>query len=171
MTVLFPRAIRRLASQLVLTGVRFNIVLMEGTLAIMRSLLHSLQPTDRSTPEAGKAAPEAERGPEPSAPAPAVPIEKSVKPDRVVCLEDGKAFTTLKRHLRTAHGLTPAQYRAKWGLSGDYPLVAPRYAAARSKVAKQIGLGGRRAVPHGRKGKQTPRAQRQKAAESGGTIY
>jgi predicted transcriptional regulator len=94
-----------------------------------------------------------------------------VKPDRVVCLEDGKAFRTLKRHLRTAHGLTPAQYRAKWGLSSQYPLVAPRYAAARSKVAKRIGLGGARAAPQGRKSKQIPRAQRQKAAESGGIIH
>jgi predicted transcriptional regulator len=76
--------------------------------------------------------------------APAVPIKKSVQPDYIVCLDDGKRFKSLKRHLRTVYNLTPDQYRAKWGLAHDYPMVAPNYAAARSELAKQMGLGTRR---------------------------
>ena len=75
---------------------------------------------------------------------PAVPIKKSVQPDYVVCLDDGKKFKSLKRHLRTVYNLTPEQYRAKWGLPANYPMVAPNYAAARSELAKQMGLGARR---------------------------
>jgi predicted transcriptional regulator len=75
---------------------------------------------------------------------PAVPIRKSVQPDYIVSLEDGKRFKSLKRHLRTVYNLTPDQYRAKWGLPRDYPMVAPNYAAARSQLARQMGLGARR---------------------------
>jgi predicted transcriptional regulator len=78
---------------------------------------------------------------------PAVPIKKSVQPDYIVCLEDGKRFKSLKRHLRTVYNLTPDQYRAKWGLPASYPMVAPNYAAARSELAKQMGLGARRRKP------------------------
>ncbi|GBU17354.1 MULTISPECIES: MucR family transcriptional regulator [Methylobacterium] len=78
----------------------------------------------------------------PSAPQqPAVPIKKSVTPDHIVCLEDGRTFKSLKRHLRAKYDLTPEQYRAKWGLPPDYPMVAPNYAKARSDLAKAIGLG------------------------------
>src|SRR3954469_21153882 len=79
--------------------------------------------------------------------APAVSVKKSVQPDYIVCLEDGKRFKSLKRHLRTVYDLTPDQYRAKWGLPADYPMVAPNYAAARSELAKQMGLGARRRRP------------------------
>src|SRR3954466_13975943 len=79
--------------------------------------------------------------------APAVPIKRSVQPDYLVCLEDGKRFKSLKRHLRTVYDLTPDQYRAKWGLAHGYPMVAPNYAAARSELAKQLGLGARRKEP------------------------
>jgi predicted transcriptional regulator len=76
---------------------------------------------------------------------PAVPIKKSVFPDYIVCLEDGKKFKSLKRHLRSAYDMSPEEYRAKWGLPSDYPMVPPNYAAARSALAKKIGLGrGRR---------------------------
>ena len=75
---------------------------------------------------------------------PAVSVKKSVQPDYIVCLEDGKRFKSLKRHLRTVYDLTPDQYRAKWGLAHDYPMVAPNYAAARSELAKSMGLGARR---------------------------
>lgn len=71
----------------------------------------------------------------------AVPIKRSVTPDYLVCLEDGRKLKMLKRHLRTAYGLSPEQYRAKWGLPPDYPMVAPNYAAQRSAFAKKIGLG------------------------------
>jgi predicted transcriptional regulator len=72
---------------------------------------------------------------------PAVPIKKSVQREYIVCLEDGIHARTLKRHLGTAHGMTPDQYREKWGLPSDYPLIAPAYSAARSKMAKKLGLG------------------------------
>jgi predicted transcriptional regulator len=82
-------------------------------------------------------------GPAPVAerPQPAVSIKKSIHPDYIVCLEDGKKLKMLKRHLRSTYGLTPDAYRAKWGLPADYPMVAPNYAQQRSAFAKQIGLG------------------------------
>ncbi len=76
---------------------------------------------------------------------PAVPVRKSVFPDYIVCLEDGKRLKMLKRHLSTSYNMTPEQYRAKWGLDGSYPMVAPNYAERRSELAKQIGLGTHRA--------------------------
>ncbi|WP_082359311.1 MucR family transcriptional regulator [Bosea sp. AAP35] len=83
---------------------------------------------------------------EPEAPAaaplvPAVPIRKSVTPQAIICLEDGKSFKSLKRHLSNNYGLTPAEYRKKWGLPSDYPTVAPDYSEARSALARSIGLG------------------------------
>jgi predicted transcriptional regulator len=75
---------------------------------------------------------------------PAVPVKKSVMPDFIICLEDGKKFKSLKRHLRTHYDLTPEEYRDKWNLPHDYPMVAPNYAAARSALAKKMGLGQRR---------------------------
>jgi predicted transcriptional regulator len=72
---------------------------------------------------------------------PAVPVRKSITPDYLVCLEDGKKLKMLKRHLRSTYNLTPDEYRTKWGLAPDYPMVAPRYAAQRSEFAKKIGLG------------------------------
>ena len=85
---------------------------------------------------------------------PAVPIKKSITPDQIICLEDGKRFKSLKRHLRTAYSMTPDEYRAKWGLPSDYPMVAPNYAAARSALAKNMGLGQKR----------PPAAKKRKAA-------
>jgi predicted transcriptional regulator len=75
---------------------------------------------------------------------PVVPVKKSIRPDHIICLEDGKKFKSLKRHLRTRYKMTPEQYREKWGLSPDYPMVAPNYAATRSALAKKMGLGLRR---------------------------
>ncbi|MFZ5668722.1 MAG: MucR family transcriptional regulator [Pseudomonadota bacterium] len=79
---------------------------------------------------------------------PAVPVRKSITPDYLVCLEDGRKFKSLKRHLRTKYNMSPEEYRAKWGLAKDYPMVAPNYAKARSDLAKQMGLGqgGRQAA-------------------------
>ena len=75
---------------------------------------------------------------------PATPVKKSITSDYIVCLEDGKKFKSLRWHLRTRYNLTPEQYREKWGLGSDYPMVAPNYAAARSRLAKQMGLGQQR---------------------------
>jgi predicted transcriptional regulator len=85
--------------------------------------------------------------PEPEKPQPAVPIKKSVTPEYLVCLEDGKKLKMLKRHLQTSYNLTPDQYRERWGLPADYPMVAPNYAKHRSSLAKKIGLGTK---PRGR---------------------
>ncbi|MBS7539345.1 Ros/MucR family transcriptional regulator [Ancylobacter lacus] len=85
-----------------------------------------------------------EAEPEPEPLKPAVPPKKSVSPEFIVCLEDGKKFKSLKRHLRTQYNMTPEEYREKWGLPADYPMVAPNYAAARSALAKQMGLGQQR---------------------------
>lgn len=87
--------------------------------------------------------------PEPVAPqAPAVSVRRSITPDFLICLEDGRKFKSLKRHLQTKYGMSPDDYRAKWGLPKDYPMVAPNYAASRSALAKQMGLGqgGRQAA-------------------------
>lgn len=94
--------------------------------------LASLQPTPAPAAEPRK---------------PAVPVTRSVFRDHIVCLEDGRRFKTLKRHLRTAYGLTPDEYRARWGLPHDYPVVAPAYAASRAVMARENGLGKRHRVP------------------------
>ena len=93
---------------------------------------------------AGSAAPEAR-------PEPAVSIRSSVKKDHIVCLEDGKKMKMLKRHLMTDHGLTPDEYRARWGLASDYPMVAPDYADKRRDLAKTIGLGRKPGQRRGRR--------------------
>jgi predicted transcriptional regulator len=85
---------------------------------------------------------------QPDKPQPAVPVKKSVFPDHIVCLEDGKKLKMLKRHLKTAYNMSPEQYRERWGLTPDYPMVAPNYARHRSSLAKKIGLGTK---PRGRK--------------------
>jgi len=104
---------------------------------------------------------------------PAVPIRKSVTPDYILCLEDGKKFRSLKRHLRGEHGMTPEEYRAKWGLAGDYPMVAPNYAKARSDFAKAMGLGRKRvaeanssAASGGRAAKRPRRTRSAKGAKA-----
>lgn len=76
-------------------------------------------------------------------PQPAVPIKRSITPDYLICLEDGKKLKMLKRHLKTAYNMTPEEYRERWGLPADYPMVAPNYAEKRSALAKDIGLGTR----------------------------
>jgi len=94
----------------------------------------------------------APQGEAPTAQKPAVPIKRSVNPDYIVCLEDGKKLKMLKRYLRSNYNMTPEEYRAKWGLPADYPMVAPNYAAQRSEFAKKIGLG-RTASSSGRRRK------------------
>jgi predicted transcriptional regulator len=84
----------------------------------------------------------------PDKPQPAVPVKKSVFPDHIICLEDGKKLKMLKRHLKTAYNMSPEQYRERWGLPSEYPMVAPNYARHRSTLAKKIGLGTK---PRGRK--------------------
>jgi len=93
-----------------------------------------------------KKAPTALAAQEPEQRDPAVPIRRSVTPDYIISLEDGRKFKSLKRHLMNTYGLTPDQYRSKWGLARDYPMVAPNYAKARSELAKSMGLGRKRSA-------------------------
>lgn len=104
----------------------------------------------------GLSTPDESKAPEPQAPA--VSVKKSIGPDYLVCLEDGRKFKSLKRHLRTKYGISPDEYRAKWNLPKDYPMVAPAYAKARSDLAKQMGLG--------QGGRQAPAARRLRKAAS-----
>jgi predicted transcriptional regulator len=114
---------------------------------IIHTVYNSLSQMDGQVPEV-----------KPEAPRPAVPVKKSVTPDYIVCLEDGKKLKMLKRHLRTTYNMTPDEYRVKWGLAPDYPMVAPNYAAQRSDFAKKIGLGRKGAeVPAGDKRGRRPR--------------
>lgn len=92
---------------------------------------------------------------------PAVSIRSSVRPDHIVCLEDGKKLKMLKRHLMAHYQMTPADYRTKWGLSADYPMVAPNYAAKRSEIARKIGLGRERAATPAADIASTPIQKRQ----------
>lgn len=85
-----------------------------------------------------------ERQAEAEKPVPAVPIRKSITPDHLICLEDGKKLKMLKRYLKTRYNMTPDEYRARWGLGSDYPMVAPNYARQRRELAKKIGLGTKR---------------------------
>ena len=129
----------RMGTGLALFGVRLSTSLAETALTLLRKTERSLERAshEQNEPEGGHQPLELEEG----RAAPAVAIDLSVTPNHVVCLEDGKRFKMLKRHLRTAHGLSPQQYHEKWGLPADYPMVAPSYARQRSKLAKQIGLG------------------------------
>jgi predicted transcriptional regulator len=112
--------------------------------ADLPSLLSSVYAALTKTAEGQQEEPKAEL-------VPAVSVRKSVTPDAIICLEDGKSFKSLKRHLRTTYDMTPEQYRAKWSLPADYPMVAPNYAKARSELAKTMGLGQQR-----RKDKKAP---------------
>jgi predicted transcriptional regulator len=100
-------------------------------------LLNTIYTALTQTAQGQSREPQAER-------VPAVPVKKSITPDYIVCLDDGKKFKSLKRHLRTTYDMSPDQYRAKWGLPSDYPMVAPNYAKTRSELAKTMGLGQQR---------------------------
>ena len=126
-----PSELLALTTNIVAAHVTNNSV----TVADLPRLIREVHDTLASVSGAGGR--EAER------PTPVVAIKKSVTPDFIVCLEDGKKLKMLKRHLKTAYNLTPEQYRERWGLSADYPMVAPNYAKQRSRLAKQIGLGTR----------------------------
>ena len=123
------------AAKIVVAYVSHNPVTPDGIPALLASVHRALQ-------QLGGVAPT----PPPEPPKPPVSIKKSITPDHLISLEDGKPYKSLKRHL-AVRGLTPAEYRAKWGLPADYPMVAPKYAEARSKLAKQTGLGRKPGQP------------------------
>ena len=125
-----------LTTEIVASFVGNNAVAMSDLPALIASVFQALRTTGQAEPETTAATP-----------TPAVPIKKSVQHDFIVCLEDGKKLKMLKRHLATRYQMTPAEYRQRWGLPRDYPMVAPAYAAQRSELAKQIGLGRKAAAP------------------------
>ena len=117
-----------LTAQIVSAHVSKNNVAPEALPALIQDVFRTLANVGREPVQADK-------------PQPAVPVKKSVFPDHIVCLEDGKKLKMLKRHLKTSYNMTPDQYRERWGLPADYPMVAPDYASHRSSRAKKIGLG------------------------------
>ena len=123
-------------TQIVASHLRHNSVALSDLPAAIKDVYRSLETVSGSQPAQQQDNP------------PAISVRRSVTPDYIVCLEDGKKLKMLKRHLRTAYNLTPEEYRQKWGLPADYPMVSPNYARQRSALAKKIGLGnsrGRRA--------------------------
>jgi len=121
-----------LTTEIVAAHVANNSIAAEALPALIRQVYTSL-----ATIGAEAAKPSVER------PAPAVAVRRSVTPDYIVCLEDGKKLKMLKRHLKTAYNMSPDAYRERWGLAPDYPMVAPNYAQQRSRLAREIGLGTR----------------------------
>ncbi|MDH3239684.1 MAG: MucR family transcriptional regulator [Alphaproteobacteria bacterium] len=127
-----PNIFLQLTAEVVSSHVSNNKVSTEDLPTLIREIYSTLSTVE--TPSDLRAKPE-----------PAIAIKKSVQPDYIVCLEDGKKLKMLKRHLMSAYGMTPEQYRERWNLPSDYPIVAPNYAKQRSKLAKKIGLGKKRA--------------------------
>jgi predicted transcriptional regulator len=117
-----------LTAQIVSAHVSKNNVMPDALPALIQDVYRTLSTVGREPAQADK-------------PTPAVPVKKSIFPDHIICLEDGKKLKMLKRHLKTSFNLTPDQYRERWGLPSDYPMVAPDYASHRSSLAKKIGLG------------------------------
>lgn len=133
----------RMAADIVSAYVRNNPLPADQVQEVIRAVYGSLQ--EAKAGAAVQAAPP---------PKPAVPIRRSITPDYIICLEDGRKLKMLKRHLRTTYNMTPDDYRAKWGLPPDYPMVAPNYARRRSEFAKKIGLGQKRRGT-GRRGRKS----------------
>lgn len=129
-----PEIVLRLTAQIVAAHIEHNTVQADSLPGLIEKVYLTLRNVGQATAE-------------PAKPVPAVPVKQSIRPDFIICLEDGKKLKMLKRHLMTAYKMTPAQYRARWGLPADYPMVAPNYAKVRSSLAKQIGLGRKSEAP------------------------
>ncbi|MBL28311.1 MAG: transcriptional regulator [Rhodospirillaceae bacterium] len=142
-----PESVLRMAAEIVSAYVSHNALPSAQIPELIQTVFKSL--SEMETPEAEQVE---------EAPKPAVPVRKSVTPDYIICLEDGKKLKMLKRHLRTTYNMTPEEYRAKWGLAPDYPMVAPSHAAQRSAFAKQIGLGRKREGESTRRGGRRAKA-------------
>lgn len=128
-----PAALISFAAQIISAHVSNNPVPAAELPSLIREVHKALSTLGAPAPAVPQARPE-----------PPIPVRKSIHPDYLICLEDGKKLKMLKRHLKTAYNLAPEQYREKWGLPADYPMVAPNYAAKRSSLAKKIGLGTKR---------------------------
>ena len=152
-----PEDLLRLTGQIVVAHLAHNAVPTDAVPGVIRAVYGALK---------GAGAPAKAD----TAPVPAVPVRKSVFPDYIICLEDGKQMKTLKRHLKTSFNMTPQQYRERWGLPSDYPMTAPSYTARRSDMAKKLGLGRKssnapaevavRRIPEGMSARKAQRHQR-----------
>jgi len=151
-----PDLVLKLTAQIVAAHVEHNLVAADALPGLIEQVYRTLREATQTPAE-------------PEKPAPAVPVKQSIKPEYIVCLEDGKKLKTLRRHLMTSYNLTPAQYRSRWGLAADYPMVAPNYAKLRSSLAKKIGLGRKTEAPGLAKAPGRPAGQKraQKAARHG----
>lgn len=129
-----PPALLALTARIVAAHVGHNSVTPEALTALIRSVHQTLANIGIEPAQ-------------PNKPVPAVPVKKSIFPEYLICLEDGKKLKMLRRHLKTSYNMSPEQYREKWGLPPEYPMVAPTYASHRSTLAKKIGLGRRRDLP------------------------
>src|SRR5579872_1790544 len=127
----------RLTAQIVAAHVEHNSVQPDALPGLIEKVYQTLRGVGQAQVPAEK-------------PVPVVPVKQSIRPDFIICLEDGKKLKMLKRHLMTSYKLTPEQYRTRWGLSSDYPMVAPNYAKVRSSLAKKIGLGRKASATPGR---------------------
>ena len=123
-----PQDVLSLTAEIVAAHVSNNTVPLSDLPALIQQVFHTLSAIGTGEEQAPR-------------PEPAVPVKKSVLPDYIVCLEDGKKLKMLKRHLKTAYNMTPEKYRERWGLPSDYPMVAPNYAKQRSQLARELGLG------------------------------
>jgi len=130
-----PKSPSRLTAEMVAAYVSNNVVAMTELPAVIATIHAAIRQATQ---------PQAAPAPESEAPVPAVSVRKSVHPDFIICLEDGKKLKMLKRHLMTRYGMTPEDYRARWSLPRDYPMVAPNYAKSRADTARRLGLGRRR---------------------------
>ncbi len=144
----------QLTASLIAAYVGHNTVALEALPDLIRSVHASL--SGLTAAGAGEA----------QQPPPAVPVKKSVHPDFLICLEDGKKLKMLKRHLQTAYNMTPDEYRARWNLPADYPMVAPNYTHQRSVLAKQIGLGRSKAAAPAEPPPSAPQKRRRKTASA-----
>lgn len=147
------RTVLECTTSIVAAYVASNTIQKEHLSALIVDTFNSLSRVDRPDVEAEKLKP-------------AVPIKRSIQPDYIVCLEDGKKFKSLKRHLMSHYSLTPEEYREKWGLPADYPMVAPNYALARSELARKMGLGKREAPATA----ETPNAKGAKKAAATAAV-
>ncbi|MFQ5939855.1 MAG: MucR family transcriptional regulator [Alphaproteobacteria bacterium] len=130
---------QRMAAEIVSAYVSNNAVRVAQVPEVVETVYHSLLKLRTPAPEPLK---------------PAASVRRSVTPAYIICMEDGKKYRALKRHLQSQHGMTPLEYRAKWGLPADYPMVAPNYSAARSEMAKKTGLGRKASKPAPRRGRK-----------------
>jgi predicted transcriptional regulator len=149
-----PDLVLRLTAQIVAAHVEYNSVAPDALPGLIEQVYRTLRDATQTPTE-------------PEKPVPPMPVKQSVKPDFIVCLEDGKKLKTLRRHLMTSYSLTPAQYRARWDLPPDYPMVTPNYAKLRSSLAKKIGLGRKSAQAPARAKAPTRPTDRTRAQKQG----